>query len=79
MQLVASWNSKTPVNPEQRSQGDAMATQKNAERKGAGSTIASITTALWDRIEFWMMARTLRMLKTKAISHHSNKSPVGLA
>ena len=51
VQLVASWNSKTPVKPEQHSQGDATATKKNAERRGAGSTISSITTAPWDLIE----------------------------
>ena len=77
VQLVASWNSKTSGNPEQHSQGNAMATKKmqNAEvygqyyRRHHHSTVGLHRTP--------MKARSLSMLKTNAVTHHSNKSAVG--
>ena len=74
-----------PCTPGQRSHGDPTASKKNADRRCARRTIASISVAtqwhrqwmLWDRIERRPTARTLGMLKTNAVAMPLLDSAVG--
>ena len=59
-----------------------MASKKNAEHRGGAVRLKAAMQGyhqytLWDRIECQTTARTLTMLKTNAITRHSNKSSVG--
>ena len=76
---IVKGQAKTPVTPGRCPHGDPTASLKNAERRGARSTNASITAATqwhhhwtrWDCIERRATVRTLSILKTNTVARCS--------